>query len=169
MKKYLKDIVLVVVTAIIASTVGVAAYNYNAKDIEYNPKDSSWKVSTVAEAINSLVNDTRKSFIKYSEEETVIGEWIDGKPLYQKTFNGSWDVPWNNANMKGVLAGVTPLITDATLISASGVGTSGNRTICTDLYIDNDINSWTIFIANPCKLTSITIQYTKTTDSASNS
>lgn len=32
------------------------------------------------------VGGMEKSFDKYSTEETVIGEWIDGKPIYRKVF-----------------------------------------------------------------------------------
>lgn len=31
---------------------------------------------------------TRKEFIKYSTDEQIVGEWIDGSPVYEKYFTG---------------------------------------------------------------------------------
>ena len=83
MKKYIGYVIAVVIGGIITAGLGVAAYAYNANNIEYSPSDKTWKVSTVAEAINSLVNDTKGSVMNYSTDEQVVGIWIDGKPLYQ--------------------------------------------------------------------------------------
>lgn len=104
----------------------------------------------------------------YSTDEKVVGIWIDGKPVYQKTVDVSWNIPWNNDNMKGILTGVTPLISNVMLISAIGIGTVsdgiGTAKVCTDLYIQNYSNTWAIFVANSCTINSVVIQYTKTTD-----
>ena len=37
--------------------------------------------------IRDKVSDAEKNFNKYSTTEEVIGTWIDGKPLYRKSFN----------------------------------------------------------------------------------
>ena len=68
---------------VVASTSIVVASNYMATDIAYTPKDSNWKVSNVADAINSLAS--KSGTVNYSTDEQTIGTWIDGKPLYQKT------------------------------------------------------------------------------------
>jgi len=56
---------------------------------------------------------TRKEFIKYSTDEQIVGEWIDGKPVYQKVFTGLscpiqhldvWVVLTNIPNCKEVIA-----------------------------------------------------------------
>jgi len=56
---------------------------------------------------------TRKEFIKYSTDEQIVGEWIDGKPVYQKVFTGlsctiqytnTWVVLTNIPNCKEVIA-----------------------------------------------------------------
>ncbi len=66
---------------------GVLASNYMSSDISYTPSDSNWKVSNVAEAINSI--ELSKTSDNYSTEERVVGTWIDGKPLYQKVVTGT--------------------------------------------------------------------------------
>ena len=43
------------------------------------------------------VSSTWWGGVHYSEEEQVIGTWIDGKPLYQKTVDTDWFTPTNNA------------------------------------------------------------------------
>ena len=90
MKKVVKEnfkiIIIVVITAIVTSSItGVYAYSYAAKDIEYNPRDTSWNVNNVEDAIKSLKNDKGGVSNNYSTNEQVIGTWIDGKPVYQKT------------------------------------------------------------------------------------
>ena len=37
--------------------------------------------------IRDKVSDAEKNFNKYSTTEEVVGTWIDGKPLYRKSFN----------------------------------------------------------------------------------
>ena len=43
-------------------------------------------VST-AKIANNAVTPEKASFTKYSTTETVIGTWIDGKPIYRKVFH----------------------------------------------------------------------------------
>lgn len=49
----------------------------------------------------SMINDVKTEInqrTNYSTEETVIGKWIDGKPIYRKVFsdpNNSWSAPDN--------------------------------------------------------------------------
>ena len=87
MKKYIKDISIFVMGIITATSIGVAAYTISAKEIGYSPKDSSWKVNNVADAIESL-KTLKGGSQNYSLDEQVVGTWIDGKPLYQKTLTG---------------------------------------------------------------------------------
>ena len=51
---------------------------------------SGWKHNTshiTVTGIRDRVSDAEKNFNKYSTTEEVIGTWIDGKPLYRKSFN----------------------------------------------------------------------------------
>ena len=66
----------------------VIASNYMASDISYTPKNSNWKVTNVAEAIDDLMTE-HNAVVNYSSEEQIIGTWVNGKPLYQKTYTGA--------------------------------------------------------------------------------
>ena len=104
----------------------------------------------------------------YSTDEQVVGTWIDGKPIYQKTFElnyvcpskNGWEVVQNNAihNIDILISATTSYIytssyryTNATTVRVDEP--SGNLTI----YVTGDQMSGNI-------LKQITIQYTKTTD-----
>ena len=61
-----------------------------AADVSYDNTSSHLTADDVQEAIDEL--NTAISQIdtgdNYSETETVIGSWIDGSPLYRRTFTG---------------------------------------------------------------------------------
>ena len=85
MKKIISNpIFTFILGALICGTTGVIASTLMASNISYTPKDSSWGVNNVEAAIDSL--KLSKTSDNYSTEEQVVGTWIDGKPLYQKTF-----------------------------------------------------------------------------------
>lgn len=54
-----------------------------ASAVNYIEEDGS--KSTVQDKISEL--SSKIGNIVYSEEETVVGTWVDGKPLYRKVFN----------------------------------------------------------------------------------
>jgi len=107
----------------------------------------------------------------YSTEEQVVGIWIDGKPLYQKTYNfGS--LP--NSTSKELSSGLT----NVNIVNIFGISrgtdilgmplpratSDGTYTIDLTYRSDNKIrvttaNSWSGY-----DTTYITLQYTKTTD-----
>lgn len=108
---------------------------------------------------------------KYSTEEQVVGEWIDGKPLYQKTIdcgalpnNSSKFVEHHISNIDKVVS-----------ISAVGIKSSGTTPIPyinTDnlsyqiqfeLVTSTDIKIYTKFDYSDTNAY-VTLQYTKTTD-----
>ena len=78
--------VLLIVIVFIFSGIGAYAGNFLAGDIKYSPKDKTWGVTNVQAAIDSL--KLAKTSDNYSTDERVIGTWIDGKPIYQKTLTG---------------------------------------------------------------------------------
>lgn len=99
---------------------------------------------------------------KYSTEEKVIGEWIDGKPIYRKVVNvsaknlHSWNfIPEaDNLQIKKI-------------IKAMAMGTNAEYTDCTAfLYAKRFPIGKFGFLANdwPIIATTIIIEYTKTTD-----
>lgn len=95
----------------------------------------------------------------YSTEEQRIGTWIDGKPLYQKTYECSEVVPYNSWTKSSILApsNVARLISSQATTETSVM----NYISCSfeDGYIllRNDRN-------DAVTVKSITIKYTKTTD-----
>jgi len=106
----------------------------------------------------------------YSTEEQVVGTWIDGKPLYQKTVSTvSQDSVWvevahNISNIKQVCF-INGVVGDTTGFFATGgcVGTSFER-----VFFQANTLSVKCYVAGNSGLINkpvyITLQYTKTTD-----
>ena len=78
-----KSIIGIVIGILIGTVSTVVASSYIAKSISYTPKDTSWGVDNVEAAIDSLY--LSKAGDNYSTSEKVVGTWVDGKELYQKT------------------------------------------------------------------------------------
>ena len=76
MKKEL--IIGIVIGVLLAGSIGAYAA------IKLSSSEISYKDTTVEQTLNSLyISRTNND---YSTDEKVIGKWIDGKPIYQKTF-----------------------------------------------------------------------------------
>lgn len=96
----------------------------------------------------------------YSTEEREIGVWTDNKPLYQKTYIGTWQL--NGTSWSGTLVNIPNAELKNTECLGSdwqSMGVNGN--------IDSNGNL-TLYNLRSTTLTAIavTIQYTKTTDVA---
>lgn len=103
----------------------------------------------------------------YSTNETVIGTWVDGKPLYEKTFNISSSIPQNTTYVVGD-------ITNFDLVEVHGIallGTGAGFNIPYYNSANEQAQLW--WGSNELKFyqkgytvtgLKITIQYTKTTD-----
>lgn len=91
MKKLLKDnlkiIVLMLITSVVATTTTIFAYSLIAENIGFTPKDINWDVQDVEAALNNLNLRVHELSTFYSDEEKVIGKWLDGKTLYRKTIS----------------------------------------------------------------------------------
>lgn len=83
----LKMIIYCLITGIIVFTGSIyASTKYMANQIAYTTEYNN-KITTAEDAMNDLYKTTSNYMSgKYSEEETVVGEWIDGKPIYRKVF-----------------------------------------------------------------------------------
>lgn len=100
----------------------------------------------------------------YSEEERQVGVWTDGKPLYQKTWNNlSYTVENTNwINFITVPNGID-------LIDAKFYGKFANdlyEIVCEEAHIDSatgTLEAW-FRLANTRTVKTITLRYTKTTD-----
>ncbi len=76
-KTNLKLVITALVSIIVSSSItAFAAIKFQANEIGYN-------TTSVADALDSLYQTQFSN--NYSTEEKVVGKWIDGKPVYQKT------------------------------------------------------------------------------------
>ena len=106
----------------------------------------------------------------YSTDEKVVGIWTDGKPIYQKTVELSEPLVMTGSTWYPIgLNAITDNIN--TIISAFGVVSSGVSVVSMPFYTNVASSSHDIQIMhtrnNNTMLTKlITIQYTKTTDTA---
>lgn len=109
----------------------------------------------------------------YSEEETVIGRWIDGKPLYRKVIHatspsttGSWANIYSEVADIDYISSITGSLYDASIDSynylnySTGTGTSIALTYHNRIGIDM-VAQYRTFANCPVILI---IEYTKTTD-----
>lgn len=104
---------------------------------------------------------------EYSTDEKVVGKWIDGKPLYEKTYTfNSLSVASNTWVDTGISIGDIDAFVDAFVIDTNtshkqrfaclGVGTVGGGSGNIGIYCN--------FNSSPRTMSSLTLQYTKTTD-----
>lgn len=110
------------------------------------------------------------AILNYSLEEQVVGTWIDGKPLYQKTFTGTSsstagkDIDTTIAdNVERVIYVWGILDYDTTNKNSIPVGYffNSNDFIHTWTVLGNILRFRTTYTSKPFILT---VQYTKTTD-----
>lgn len=109
----------------------------------------------------------------YSTTEKIVGQWTDGKPVYQKTINFG-ALP--NANVKSVAHGISNMAQvlkiEGFINEGSGVNYFNsnfsweNLNAHISVYVDStNINIHTGLDRSNCTA-NITLQYTKTTDQA---
>ena len=102
----------------------------------------------------------------YSTDEKIVGQWTDGKPLYQKTLSGTTGAMGADSNF-GAIANVE------TLVSIDGVCTTyanlQQGVPCPGLYVkfqNGSVMTYTNADGFANKACTVTLNYTKTTDSA---
>ena len=169
-----KTIIGIIVGVVVGTISTVVASSYIASQIAYTPKDSTWKVDNVEAAIDSL--KLSKTSDNFSTEERVVGTWIDGKPLYQKTlyFDNNGHGYSSSNTTKILVSDILTVYNIDKVIDINGMlnngkyfypaATDGVKMVAIDngnliAYIYNSSFSWNILI---------TLQYTKTTDQATN-
>ena len=166
--------IFLIVGTIFGSIAVVTAYTISAKEVGYSPKDSSWKVNNVADAIESL-KTLKGGSTNYSTEEQVVGTWIDGKPVYQKTIIKESSFVKNEWNFLGQISNVAEVVsTDGIIVDSLAkekIGGYRDSNLYSYMILDED--GVRVFVGsfsdrNILKIVA-TIQYTKTTDSATNS
>ena len=111
--------------------------------------------------------------LNFSTDEQIVGKWINGKPIYQKTIDCG-TLP--NATDKNVAHNISNL---GTVIAYFGATTNGNdRLLLPISYYTSSNTNWSVqvlisaldvYIVTKSNMTSfnnsyVTILYTKTTD-----
>ena len=166
MKGNTKLIIGIIIGVIISSGVSVAAtYALLSSDVQFTPENSNWQVGNVEDALNSLY--AARIPTNYSTEEKVVGTWIDGKPIYQRTFTNV-TFPYTATTWLATSITSSDLSNLEKLISWEVMNDTSNITgsIATmeikDGYLKvyNNISLW----SGHTGLVTITLQYTKTTD-----
>lgn len=96
----------------------------------------------------------------YSTSEQVVGTWIDGKSLYEKTYSGL-----NITCTSGTYTHSNIVESDFNKIISVVSATDGyNQTPCLSVGLFSG-NELALYVVSPtCVLTSFTLRYTKTTD-----
>ena len=86
MKKLLKNnfkiLIIVIITTVVASFTSIFAYSLIAENVGFTPYDTTWNVENVDAALNDLELRTKDLSSTYSYEETLVGQWVNEKPLY---------------------------------------------------------------------------------------
>ena len=171
MKKIIKNpLFTFILGALIFSSLGVAAYSLLSSDVQFTPENNKWQVGNVEEALNSLY--ISKTTDNYSQDEQVVGTWIDGKPLYQKTI--TFTIPSNNSAVV-----VDTLPTEVETKKTFGGVIFGNGSYVEFNYADTGAATYCLTFIDERKITVVvhdsdllnksaflTVQYTKTTDKA---
>lgn len=117
-----------------------------------------------------IVNKFSKGDL-YSTDEKIIGQWIDGKPLYQRTFVASGSLAlaraaWTDATTYfGVDVTVVGKIIDATLLNQDGTVNGMRIPLHFDLYQNKFQIYYDGSIQDTIVNAVLTLKYTKTTDS----
>ena len=104
----------------------------------------------------------------YSTDEKMIGRWIDGKPIYQKTVSGTNGAVNTDANIADIADVDTVVSLDGICTNYAGTGiTMGipSDTLFVK-YQNGKVMTYTSNSSYANKPCIITIKYTKTTDSA---
>lgn len=150
-----------------ASVTGTAGSNtYHAKYTSRPTNTSVLYCIAYKDIYSNPMND-------YSTDEKVVGTWVDGKPLYQKTISCG-ALP--NNTTKEVSTGITNI---DTVVSLNGITSSTSRAIplqapnttsnASSIQMNYDLSKNCIYFRTGSDQsiytnTVVTIQYTKTTD-----
>ena len=165
-KTNLKLVITALVSIIVSSSItAFAAIKFQANEIGYN-------TTTVADALDGMykINSFQTD---YSTEEKVVGKWMNGKPIYQKSFSFTLS--------SGATIDVTNLNIDE-LVNITGKATHTNGNQITIPYAAATNDYVQLYLASNhnyinCALSGswnsnipsyVTIQYTKTTDQPNN-
>ena len=130
--------------------------------------------SWVIDVINKV---TKKTVPKYSTNETVVGTWVDGKPIYRKVFKVPAGFVISNSSYSefpNTIIKNCDLLISATFMAANGLGTTTcNYSFHYATNPDGQLKALSprnntddsIYTNSECK-GYVMVEYTKTTDKA---
>ena len=183
MKKIInKNKIFGFIIGLIVCGVTVYAVSNAAKDITFKASNTNWTVGNVADALDSLyISRTNNDF---STTEKVIGKWIDGKPLYQKTL----ELDINNTDKQSIAHNISNVdiiyidlgnsyiyrsnSSDKSSFTSLSLGVSNNSLVGSYLAYIQTVNRTNVVIRAGSSIdfnkAIVTLKYTKTTDQATN-
>lgn len=100
--------------------------------------------------------------VHYSTNEQVIGTWVDGKPLYQKTYSGLSAVSDTTFHTIGVTISNVETLVNAQTTGRQANGRLSTQNPMTNIQTDGTVQ--TCENVNGWAINTLTLQYTKTTD-----
>lgn len=110
----------------------------------------------------SIGNEIINNGMVYSTNEQIVGKWIDGKPIYQKTITGLNITGAWNGQYNYVFENNNPLIENVDKFVFSIAYLTSGAAISIGLTSTN--NKWYYYAQMGGVINALTIQYTKTTD-----
>lgn len=121
-------------------------------------------------AAGEISNGFIQSQFNFSTEEQVVGRWIDGKPIYQKTFTGTTSATTSSDSVAGTIINLDTLVNSNGTIFLAGAWGVNQHSLPYDNVIEYYIDTSNQIIIHKqneianTKQYMVTIQYTKTTD-----
>lgn len=106
----------------------------------------------------------------YSTDEQIVGTWINGKSIYQKTFTGTTSATTSSDSVAGIIANLDTLVSSNGTIFLEGAWGVNQHSLPYDNVIEYYIDTSNQLIIHKqndianSKQYMVTLQYTKTTD-----
>ena len=172
LKENLKIFIAIIITSVVTSVTSIFAYSLIAENVGFTPKDTTWNVQDVDAALNNLNLRTNQLSTYYSTEEQVVGRWIDGKKIYQKTITGSGSTTNSSVYYVGKTSEIFPNIETVVNSSITGTDVHGYGYQSNQYYFvgigtgssDELVVAQRFGSASHSFNYRVTVQYTKTTD-----
>lgn len=170
LKENLKMFIAIIITAVVTTTTTIFAYSLIAENVGFTPHDNTWNVQDVEAALNDLNLRENQLSTHYSYDEQVVGRWVDGKPLYQKTIYLGNPPNDSTKTYQHNIADIDKVVNHYGFMISTNDGSFSNlpiwnttgdgiRVVVTTTEIRLHAHtSWSAYVAY------ITLQYTKTTD-----
>ena len=165
-------IALVITIIVLLILAGITVAQLSGNGLFENAKLAKEKYQQARQKEDEIIGDYEDAILgdrgnknNYSTEEQVIGTWINGKPLYQRSFNVNTSIPYNSSRGIAILDTFTPLVSNSIIVNAYATGEINSKMTFAPLMIrETDNTNWKIYALNDMDMKTITLQYAKTTD-----